>query len=135
MILAQVQQVAQSTTDIINKNANLFKEIDPWGIGMTLIGYIVVFAALIMLSVIFSNLAKVLQINVKRALRKEGKTEEEITKDINISGEVNAAIAMALHLYYEEVHDQEAAVLTINRISRTYSPWSSKIYGLRQNPR
>ena len=42
---------------------------------------------------------------------------------------------MAIHLYYAEIHDKEDAVLTINKISRTYSPWSSKIYGLRQNPR
>jgi Na+-transporting methylmalonyl-CoA/oxaloacetate decarboxylase gamma subunit len=135
MILAQVPQTVQNTTEIITKNANLFSKIDPWGIGMTLIGLLVVFAALLLLSIIFSNIAKVLQLNVKRSLRKEGKSEEEIKKEINVSGEVNVAIAMALHLYYEEVHDLETSVLTINRISRTYSPWSSKIYGLRQYPR
>jgi len=26
-------------------------------------------------------------------------------------------------------------VLTIKKVSRTYSPWSSKIYGLRKTPR
>ncbi|MDP4239428.1 MAG: hypothetical protein Q8904_08170 [Bacteroidota bacterium] len=39
------------------------------------------------------------------------------------------AIAMALHLYYGEVHDNESNVITIKRIERRYSPWSSKIYG------
>jgi hypothetical protein len=53
----------------------------------------------------------------------------------NISGEVNAAIAMALYLYSSELHDQENPVITMIRVSRTYSPWSSKIYGLRKLPR
>ncbi|HAH59495.1 MAG TPA: phage tail protein, partial [Bacteroidales bacterium] len=30
-----------------------------------------------------------------------------------------------------ELHDHEDAVLTIKKVARTYSPWSSKIYGLR----
>lgn len=47
-------------------------------------------------------------------------------------GEINAAIAAALHLYLAGVHDKENTVLTINKVARTYSPWSSKIYGLNQ---
>ena len=42
---------------------------------------------------------------------------------------------MAIHLYYSEMHDKENTVLTIDKVSKTYSPWSSKIYGLRQHPR
>jgi hypothetical protein len=45
------------------------------------------------------------------------------------------AIAMALHLYYDEVHDDESNVITIKRIERRYSPWSSKIYGTNNNIR
>jgi hypothetical protein len=45
------------------------------------------------------------------------------------------AIAMALHLYYDEVHDDESNVITIKRIERRYSPWSSKIYGINNNIR
>jgi glutaconyl-CoA/methylmalonyl-CoA decarboxylase subunit delta len=52
-----------------------------------------------------------------------------------MDADVNAAIAMAMYLYFQEVHDKESAVLTINRTSRSYSPWSSKIYGIRQYPR
>ena len=40
------------------------------------------------------------------------------------------AIAMALQMYYDEVHDDESNVITIKRIERRYSPWSSKIYGI-----
>jgi len=135
MLLGLLLQVTtDSTKTIVQKNSELFQKLDPMGIGMTVIGYFVVFIALLLLYIIFFNLSKILQINVKRLLRREGKVIEE-KEDITISGEVNAAIAMAIHLYYAEMHDKEETVLTINKVSRTYSPWSSKIYGLRQYPR
>ena len=129
--LLQQQAAIDSSKAVIKHNSELFLKLDPFGIGMTVIGYAVVFIALLLLYIIFFNLTKVLQINVKKLLRREGKVIE-IKEDLSISGEVNAAIAMALHLYYSEMHDKEDAVLTINKTSRTYSPWSSKIYGLRQ---
>ena len=55
-------------------------------------------------------------------------TDGEVVGDI--SGDVLAAITAAIYLYSEELHDVENTVLTINRVSRTYSPWSSKIHGL-----
>lgn len=135
MFLGLIQQIANDTTNVtINKNSHLFQKIDPWGIGMTVIGYVVVFVALLFLYIIFSNLTKVLNINVKRLLRREGKPEPT-DENLDISGEVNAAIAIAIHLYYAEVHDKENTILTIDKVSKTYSPWSSKIYGLRQHPR
>ncbi len=135
MFLGFIQQIASDSTEAtVNKNSHLFLQIDPWGIGMTVIGYVVVFLALLFLYIVFSNLTKLLNFNVKRLLRREGKIEE-VKADLSISGEVNAAIAMAIHLYFAEIHDNENTVLTINKVSRTYSPWSSKIYGLRQNPR
>jgi hypothetical protein len=45
------------------------------------------------------------------------------------------AIAMALHMFYDEAHDNESNVITIKRIERRYSPWSSKIYGINNNIR
>lgn len=132
MFLGLLQQAANdSSKAVIKHNSELFLKLDPFGIGMTVIGYVVVFIALLLLYIIFFNLTKILQINVKKLLRREGKVIE-IKEDLSISGEVNAAIAMALHLYYSEMHDKEDTVLTINQTSRTYSPWSSKIYGLRQ---
>ena len=53
-----------------------------------------------------------------------------------VSAETYAAISMAIHLFMveNEAHDFEDTVLTINKVSRTYSPWSSKIYTLRETP-
>ena len=50
------------------------------------------------------------------------------------SGEEIAAIVMALHEHLN-AHDQENTILTINKVKKAYSPWSSKIYGLRELPR
>lgn len=41
-----------------------------------------------------------------------------------------AAIAMAMHLYFN-AHDEEPHVITIEEVERRYSPWSSKIYNMR----
>jgi hypothetical protein len=67
-----------------------------------------------------------------------GKKNKQASAD-NEKGEIPSAdivaIAMALHLFYDEVHDDESNVITIKRIERRYSPWSSKIYGTNNNIR
>jgi len=50
------------------------------------------------------------------------------------SAEVSAVIALALNDLNAEVHDVENAILTFGRNSKSYSPWSSKIYNMRQLP-
>jgi hypothetical protein len=49
---------------------------------------------------------------------------------VSISADENAAICTALYLYFTELHDEEKYVMTVKKVSRTYSPWSSKIYGI-----
>ena len=49
------------------------------------------------------------------------------------SGEEIAAIAMALYEHLN-AHDKEDTILTINKVKKAYSPWSSKIYTLRETP-
>ncbi|MCK5704943.1 MAG: hypothetical protein KAI29_27515, partial [Cyclobacteriaceae bacterium] len=66
---------------------------------------------------------------LKRKLKKKG-LQEEVIDDITITGEVGAAISTALHLFFNEMHDDEKTVLTIRKISKSYSPWSSKIYNV-----
>ena len=53
-----------------------------------------------------------------------------------VPAETYAAIATAMHLYMEdnETHDDESFVVTLKHTDRTYSPWSSKIYTLRETP-
>ena len=136
MILAQATVVADSLAKSkIAENSKKFLEIDPWGIGMTFVGMAVVFLSLLLLYMLFYNITKALNYRIKLAQKKKGKTVEKKEVETELSGEVNAAISMALHLYMNEMHDRESAILTISKVARTYSPWSSKIYGLRQYPR
>jgi hypothetical protein len=63
-----------------------------------------------------------------------GMSKEQAKGITKQSGEIYAAIAMAI---YEatELHDDENAILTIKSTVRNYSPWSSKIYTLREMPK
>ena len=99
---------------------------------ITLLGWGIVFAALVILVLIFTNVPRVHVYFTERKLRKQGKLEanESITVKGGLSGEANAAIAMALYMYLNEQHDEESGIITIKRIERRYSPWSSKIYNL-----
>ena len=62
------------------------------------------------------------------------KSKEKI-KMIDTDDEIAAVIAYSLYLYQQEIHDYDNMILTIQKVVRPYSPWSSKIYGLRQTPR
>ncbi len=101
------------------------------GLIITIVGMGVVFSALVILNIIFNQIPKLLKIQTRIKFRKAGKKNENEDCCADISGETNAAIALALHLYMNELHDMESNVMTIAKVSRRYSPWSSKIYGLR----
>ncbi len=98
---------------------------------ITVLGWFIVFVALVFLIGVFLTLPKVLNWNLRRILRKKNKdvAVEELADDkLVITGETNAAIAMALHLYFNELHDEESNVITIKQVRKRYSPWSSKVY-------
>lgn len=99
------------------------------GISIAIAGYIIVFLALVLLYFVFTFLSKGLLFKTKRRLAKSGKIVPD-NQELHISGEVTAAIAMAIYLS-RDLHDVESGVLTIKRISKTYSPWNSRIYGMR----
>lgn len=103
------------------------------GIIISITGYTIVFLALVALYYSFSGLSKLITWQIKQKLIKTGRFPKNIKKDddLHISGEITAAIAMAIYLC-RDLHDDESNVLTIKKVSKAYSPWSSKIYGLRR---
>lgn len=111
-----------------------FVEFDPYGIGMTMIAMFVVFSALAILFVIYKNMGRFFIRKATPKVKTITTDSKPMHEDAEMSGEVNAAIAMAIHLYTSELHDYENTVLTIQKVSRNYSPWSSKIYTLRKTP-
>lgn len=73
---------------------------------------------------------------IKKSLKGEISPEKKVpTQEKPIEADVNAAIAMALHLYNNSLHDEESNVITIEQVKRVYSPWSSKIYSVMNQPR
>ncbi|MCI1779845.1 MAG: OadG family protein [Bacteroidales bacterium] len=129
---------AYNTVEKGNSTAKQLAKYDPHGGIMALTAMSVVFMALIVLSIVFYFIGKN---SVKRNKKKKMKTEEISTvKPVAgeslpgaIEKETVAAIAMALHMFLKNdgPHDVENTVLTIKTKS---SPWSSKIFTLRQTP-
>jgi Na+-transporting methylmalonyl-CoA/oxaloacetate decarboxylase gamma subunit len=98
----------------------------------------VVFVSLILLYIIFKQIGKY---NIKSSQKRSDlvsalKGKKRVVSVEDTSAEVYAAIATALHLYQteNEAHDIENTILTITKVTRNYSPWSSKIYTLRETP-
>ena len=120
----------------LNDKIEKFQKLDGNGVMLTLMAMLIVFSALILLSICFYAFGK---INAKIARKNkavaQGKSEEEDHADVeNDSSEAIAAITMALYQHLN-AHDYEDTVLTINTVKRAYSPWSSKIYSLRELPK
>ena len=122
-----------------NEKIENFKKHDEDGFGMAIIAMSVVFIGLILLYVSFKIVGNIaVKLGKKNAMKAIGITDKAEAKEKNLgshSGEEAAAIAMALHEFMNDALDVEDMILTINKVKRTYSPWSSKIYTLRQTPK
>ena len=98
-----------------------------FGITVTLIGYLIVLSALIFLFLVYLLIPKLLDMYTRSRMRKAGK-QDAGESTIGHSGEVNAAISMAIYLCMNEKHDIESGKITAKKLSKRYSPWNSKIY-------
>lgn len=124
----------------IDSNAKMekFEEHDSNGIGMSISAMSVVFCGLILLFIAFKIVGKAsVSLSKRNAMKAKGITDKQEAKEKKLGeapGEIFAAIAMAMYEMQSDVHDVEDTVLTITRVKRSYSPWSSKIYTLRETP-
>jgi len=105
------------------------------GVTVAIVGWLIVFAALVLLVVVFTQIPKLIYYNTRKKLKQQTKQAIITNDELHTAGDVGAAISMALYLFFDEMHDEESNVITIKRVRKTYSPWSSKIYGLRVWPR
>lgn len=104
-----------------------------FGLTVSIVGFSIVFFSLTLLVIVFLRLPKLINIKFKKVKRKRHKHEEPVEDDYIIEGNVTAAISLALHLYFNEMHDEESNIVTIKKVRKAYSPWSSKIYTVTQN--
>lgn len=107
-----------------------------FGFTVAIVGFSIVFFSLTALVLVFSRLPKLInmQFNREKLRQNKSKKKEEVTQDdFVVEGNVTAAISLALHLYFNELHDEESNVVTIKKVKKAYSPWSSKIYSVNNN--
>lgn len=121
-----------------NPKMDKFEQHDSAGFGMTITAMSVVFIGLILLYVSFRIIGKIaVKLRKRNAMKAHNITDKQEAKERRLGeapGDVIAAIAMALHEAQGSDHDVEETILTISRVKRSYSPWSSKIYTLRETP-
>lgn len=131
--------ITPSSANIIkdtNNKIDLFAEQDENGFGMTIMAMCIVFTALLLLCLSFYAIGKIgAAVSKMNKMRAHGVTKDDADESVKAhdSGEEIAAIVMALNEHLN-AHDSENTILTINKVKRAYSPWSSKIYGLREVP-
>lgn len=136
----EVSTVEESETTrrmLQEEKAKNLKENDSTGAAVTILSMIIVISALVILSILFLFFGKIsasLLTKKKKAAITAAGTEDHHDHDHLESGEVIAAIAMALAEHFDQGHDMEDTILTIRRMKRAYSPWNSKIYNLRSVP-
>ncbi len=105
-----------------------------FGITLSIVGYLIVLGALTFLFLVYLLIPKLLNIYTQHRLKREGKKCAE--KDtLQLSGLESAAIAAAVHSILSELHDLESGEITIKKVSKKYSPWSSKIYSMNNYKR
>lgn len=114
----------------------IFRRNDPIGYVMTLTAMGVVFLALVLIFLVLKVFGMVM---VSRSTRRETKSmgaakSAAKAAPVGSNAEEIAAIGLALKMFQEDLHIQESTVITINRVGRIYSPWSSKIHGITQVP-
>jgi Na+-transporting methylmalonyl-CoA/oxaloacetate decarboxylase gamma subunit len=99
------------------------------GLMISIVGIIIVFSALTIITLLIRALKL-----VSTPRKKKSDTTAEKPAGNGVSGEIVAAIALALQTHLFELHDEERTIVTIKRVSRPYSPWSSKLYGMTPSP-
>lgn len=132
-----VQESEMTRKAIQAEKARNAAENDRFGGAITIIAMCIVLSALIILSILFLIFGKISSSVLTRKKHEAHGVTPETSEDHHDeldSGEVIAAIGMALAEHFGQGHDMEDTILTIKRMKKAYSPWNSKIYNMRHMP-
>jgi Na+-transporting methylmalonyl-CoA/oxaloacetate decarboxylase gamma subunit len=118
----------------VAKQSEKIKSSDPVGIGLTAVAVAVVFLALVCISLIISGSGKLMSGMGDKKKSDKKKTIKPVSDGSSAINdqEVYAAIAAAIHLYNDELHDEEETVITIQKVEREWTPWNAKFYNMNQ---
>ena len=131
--MGMLENITPGSVNSILKGATKSEHLqksDPHGIGLAVISISVVFSALIMIYLML----KIFGYTSTRRTRKAKEEQIATTPDTasaddkheGATGEEIAAIAMALHLHLNSMHDEESEIITIDMPSKHFSPWAQK---------
>lgn len=125
-----------SNNAILEENPKVatLRDTDPLGFTITLTSMSVVFLGLILLYLIFKAIGNTAKTVSHKRVASEG-TLSAVRSESQLTGEVLAAISATIHELNQDAHDVESTIITISEVKRRYSPWNSKFYTLRQDPR
>jgi len=120
----------------VAKQAEKIKNSDPIGIGLAAVAVAVVFLALVCICLIISGSGKLIssaeERNKQKGAAKKAPAIKPVSSGSSAEDETMAAIAAAIHLYNDELHDEEDTVLTIQKVEREWTPWNAKYYNMNQ---
>lgn len=116
------------------KGALKLMETDPHGWTLSIVSVCVVFSCLIILYGIYSLSGAIFSGKFKKKAPVEKAPEAVQQTPSAVNDEVQAAIALALHLYISSnAHDTESGVITV--ADTTPSAWADKNRNFRKLPR
>lgn len=123
----------------VPKQSERIQQSDPVGVGLTVVAVVVVFFCLLIIALILMGYGNaIMKVQDKRSKKavaqaaSTGKGEAVPVNDSRTAGDVYAAIAAAIYMYNEELHDEEDTVLTIQKVERAWTPWNAKFYNMNQ---
>ena len=118
--IVTAENVTPAATNIVVQGEGKvakFKRMDSLGLGMTVMCMAVVFSALAILWFLFAIIGKIFASTISSAKKAPAKEAAPAPKAAPAKGNANdeemAAICMALHEHFGNVHDEESDVLTI----------------------
>ena len=97
-------------------------------------GACIVIVIMIVLAGVFILLGKMMSKNLrlKKTVSQPSTAVSAKAEPLELKGKLSAdtaaAISAAIYQYMDEAHEDEDAIITIDRAAKSYSPWSSKIY-------
>ncbi len=118
----------------VPKQSERISESDPVGVGLTAVAVCVVFLALVCICFIMKGYgAAIMKVQDRKKRKTAIKSGEDIpAKTSEVAGEVYAAIAAAIYMYDQDMHDEEDTVITIQKVERAWTPWNAKFYNMNK---
>ena len=118
--IVTAEDVTPAATNIVAQGEGKvakFKRMDSRGLGMTVMCMAVVFSALAILWFLFAIIGKIFASTISNTKKAPAKEAAPAPKAAPAKGNANeeemAAICMALHEHFGNVHDEESDILTI----------------------